>query len=174
MPWRPERGRKGGGRQTPSLPQGSCEQLSTTGGGGGGGSPQKIGPKFLHVPRLRRQLVSTKNFLRRLEKLSTTWGGGLDRPTHPKRSAALPPFSDTCLGCIQHHHSCIHAFSISSDVHCGSRGTLRWAGAMNTRLVCRRCGAIPLCDIPSGCSFFPGPWTVTSSSLRVLRQVVAF
>ena len=32
----------------------------------------------------------------------------------------------------------------------------------------------PLCDIPSGCCFFTGPWTVTRSSLRMLRRVVAF
>ena len=32
----------------------------------------------------------------------------------------------------------------------------------------------PLCDIPSGCCFFTGPWTVTRSSLRMLRRVVEF
>ena len=32
----------------------------------------------------------------------------------------------------------------------------------------------PLCDIPSGCRFFMGPWTVTRSSLRMLRRVAAF
>ena len=32
----------------------------------------------------------------------------------------------------------------------------------------------PLCDIPSGCCFFTGPWTVTPSSLRMLRRVAAF
>ena len=32
----------------------------------------------------------------------------------------------------------------------------------------------PLCDIPPGCCFFTGPWTVTRSSLRMLRQVAAF
>ena len=32
----------------------------------------------------------------------------------------------------------------------------------------------PLCDIPSGCCFFTGPWTVTRSSLRMLHQVAAF
>ena len=32
----------------------------------------------------------------------------------------------------------------------------------------------PLCDIPSGCCFFTGTWTVTRSSLRMLRQVAAF
>ena len=32
----------------------------------------------------------------------------------------------------------------------------------------------PLCDIPSGCCSFTGPWTVTCSSLRMLRWVVAF
>ena len=32
----------------------------------------------------------------------------------------------------------------------------------------------PLCDIPSGCCFFTGPWTVTRSALRMLRWVAAF
>ena len=32
----------------------------------------------------------------------------------------------------------------------------------------------PLCDIPSGCCSFTGPWTVTCSSLRMLRRVAAF
>ena len=32
----------------------------------------------------------------------------------------------------------------------------------------------PLCDIPSGCCSFAGPWTVTRSSLRMLRPVAAF
>ena len=31
-----------------------------------------------------------------------------------------------------------------------------------------------LCDIPSGCCFFTGPWTVSRSSLRMLRRVAAF
>ena len=31
-----------------------------------------------------------------------------------------------------------------------------------------------VCDIPSGRCFFVGPWTVTRSSLRVLRRVAAF
>ena len=35
-------------------------------------------------------------------------------------------------------------------------------------------GSSPLCDIPSGCCFFTGPWTVTHSSLRMLRRVAAF
>ena len=32
----------------------------------------------------------------------------------------------------------------------------------------------PLCDIPSGCFFLTGPWTVTRSSLRMLRRAAAF
>ena len=32
----------------------------------------------------------------------------------------------------------------------------------------------PLCDIPSACCSFTGPWTVTRSSLRMLRRVAAF
>ena len=31
-----------------------------------------------------------------------------------------------------------------------------------------------LCDILSGCCFFTGPWTVTRSSLCMLRRVAAF
>ena len=34
--------------------------------------------------------------------------------------------------------------------------------------------ASPPCDIPSGRGFFTGPWTVTRSSLRMLRRVAAF
>ena len=32
----------------------------------------------------------------------------------------------------------------------------------------------PLCGIPSGCCSFTGPWTVTRSSLRMLRRVATF
>ena len=32
----------------------------------------------------------------------------------------------------------------------------------------------PLCDIPFGCCYFTGPWTVTRSSLRMLHRVAAF
>ena len=32
----------------------------------------------------------------------------------------------------------------------------------------------PLCDIPSGCCFFTGPWTVTRSSLCMLCRIAAF
>ena len=35
-------------------------------------------------------------------------------------------------------------------------------------------GVRPLCDIPSGCCSFTGPWTVNRSSLRMLRRVAAF
>ena len=35
-------------------------------------------------------------------------------------------------------------------------------------------GPAPPCDIPSGCCSFTGPWTVTRSSLRMLRPVAAF
>ena len=35
-------------------------------------------------------------------------------------------------------------------------------------------GPPPLCDIPSHCCSFTGPWTVTRSSLRILRRVSTF
>ena len=31
-----------------------------------------------------------------------------------------------------------------------------------------------MCDMPSGCCSFTGPWTITRSSLRMLRRVAAF
>ena len=33
--------------------------------------------------------------------------------------------------------------------------------------------ATPLCGVPSGCCFFTGPWTVTHSSLCMLRRAGA-
>ena len=33
---------------------------------------------------------------------------------------------------------------------------------------------LPPWDVPSGCCFFTGPWTVTRSSLRMLRRVAVF
>ena len=52
-------------------------------------------------------------------------------------------------------------------------------GARNWRLIlgtqpCFWPLAPPLCHIPSGCCSFMGPWTVTRSSLRMLRRVAAF
>ena len=38
-------------------------------------------------------------------------------------------------------------------------------------MVCKRA---PLWDIPLGCCFFTGPWTVTRSSFRMLRRVPVF
>ena len=49
---------------------------------------------------------------------------------------------------------------------CGSRGF--------GICTCGGGGETPLCDIPSGCCFFTGPWTVTRSSLRMLRRVAVF
>ena len=43
----------------------------------------------------------------------------------------------------------------------------------NTEALCQR-PPPPLCDIPSGCCSFMGRWTVTRSSLRMLRWVAAF
>ena len=58
---------------------------------------------------------------------------------------------------------------------------LRADAAVWPRSAVRRCGdrvpfcaTPPLCDIPSGCCSFTGPWTVTRSSLRMLRLVAAF
>ena len=54
-------------------------------------------------------------------------------------------------------------YTISPDLH---RDVANQGGALQYWT--------PLCDIPSGCCFFTGPWTVTRSSLRMLRRVTAF
>ena len=50
----------------------------------------------------------------------------------------------------------------------------RSAGASICRVAPVFISRPPLCDIPSGCCFFTGPWTVTRSSLCMLRRVAAF
>ena len=49
-----------------------------------------------------------------------------------------------------------------------------WAPASTSGMSPAIRRADPLCDIPSGCCSFTGPWTVTRSSLRMLRRVAAF
>ena len=69
-----------------------------------------------------------------------------------------------------------------SSIHCeggrGGRGAQDMGWRTAGRAVPQRKGSVdappPVCDIPSGCCFFTGPWTVTRSSLRILRRVAAF
>ena len=61
-----------------------------------------------------------------------------------------------------------------SDSAVGGRGG---GGVLERPYTIERGGGLdppPLCDIPSGCCSFMGPWTVTRSSLRMLRRVAAF
>ena len=53
----------------------------------------------------------------------------------------------------------------------GKQGVLTVVGRVNKIAIWT---PNPLCDIPSGCCSFTGPWTVTRSSLRMLRRVAAF
>ena len=66
---------------------------------------------------------------------------------------------------------------------CRLRFVPRWSLRSVGAHLLLRCTAIailpcppppPPCDIPSGCGFFTGSWTVTHSSLRMLRRVAAF
>ena len=59
---------------------------------------------------------------------------------------------------------------------CNTAGAL-WGRSLRPGLALRGRGSSaqpPLCDIPSGCCSFTGPWTVTRSSLRMLRWIAAF
>ena len=55
----------------------------------------------------------------------------------------------------------------------GNRGTLCPAHARRAHVPSLP-PPCPLCDSPSGCCSFTGPWTVTRSPLRMLRRVAAF
>ena len=63
-----------------------------------------------------------------------------------------------------YHITALEAGSIGLGCAQGSR----------SRKVCRLQPNAPLCDTPSGCCSFTRPWTVTRSSLRMLRRVAAF
>ena len=65
--------------------------------------------------------------------------------------------------------------------YCGLQRPLKLALGVRETAAGHRLGALeeggggtPPCDIPSGCCFLTGPRTVTHSSLRMLRRVVAF
>ena len=78
------------------------------------------------------------------------------------------PASANCLPAHVHSHTHIHTptrenvnrVQKKSDIHVNLLGV--------------RPPQPPLGDIPSGCCSFTGPWTVTRSSLRMLRRVAAF
>ena len=60
----------------------------------------------------------------------------------------------------------------------GRAMAFRWPKGKSMPQVLRERGPLPpcvtRCDIPPGCCFFTEPWTVTCSSLRMLRRVAAF
>ena len=62
----------------------------------------------------------------------------------------------------------------SRQIECGGLGGLESLLQPPPRLPLEPTPPPPLCHIPSGCYFFAGPWTVTRSSIRVLRPVAAF
>ena len=64
------------------------------------------------------------------------------------------------------------ATSDSTAVCDGGRGAGGSGGLSCGHTACQP--PLPLCDSPSGGCFFTGPWTVTRSSLRMLRRVAAF
>ena len=87
---------------------------------------------------------------------------------------------------VRHRAEQWHEQSVKTSKHQNTNGLRRAVGACQ----CppqrprreRRCPfggpatkheSCPLRDIPSRCCFFTGPWTVTRSSLRMLRRVAA-
>ena len=78
---------------------------------------------------------------------SEPWSAPADPPSHP-RQKKFPP--------------------AKNEIHCRGRKFEAHFRYTNWPLT------PPLCDIPSGCCSFTGPWTVTRSSLRMLRRVAAF
>ena len=77
------------------------------------------------------------------------WGPGQPPPTHPPTSENFPQAKNEMYQ---------RGWKFEADLRC-----------TNFFLA-----SDPLCDIPSGCCSFTGPWTVARSSLRMLRRVAAF
>ena len=98
-------------------------------------------------------------------------------PTHPHASTKRPGL----LVCVSHAAVVLSAWTICAQGICGRCARRRYVCAYLMRkchgpqppqtLLCQTC---PLCDIPYGCCSFTGPWTVTRSSLHMLRRVAAF
>ena len=85
---------------------------------------------------------------------------------NPARCRLLPCFD----GQTRARHS-PHRAGDQSETRC------MWTGSWSREpcpVPLRAAIPCPLCDIPSGCCSFTGPWTVTRSSLRMLRRVAAF
>ena len=82
-------------------------------------------------------------------------GWGLARPTDTQRSHRAPP------------RECAVSLKIGPQIQIRIAGWGVPGGAPAPHVS-------PVCDIPSGYCSFTGPWTVTRSSLRMLRRVAAF
>ena len=87
-------------------------------------------------------------------------GGGFSLPLC---SSPQPPTT----GSQTHHLPAPGGHNPAAPTHCGATRLRRGRHIPRMEIV-------PLCDIPSGCCSFAGPWTVTRSSLRMLRRVAAF
>ena len=90
------------------------------------------------------------------------------RPRHSATTVGCQPaacYPPDAAGCVDGPRIGLDAPRPSTPCPAPSTATaLRW----------RRRPPPPPCDIPSDCCFFTGPWTVTRSSLRMLRRVAAF
>ena len=87
-------------------------------------------------------------------------------PLH--NAADLVPYCSTPQTHPPHGHGAQVGYSSLFTGLGGPEGLVRGGGGL------ARHKSPPICDIPSGCCFFTGPWTVTRSSLRMLRRVAAF
>ena len=97
------------------------------------------------------------------------WQGGSSRAAMPPGREAKWPGPVPRGACPMSCHVCAAGGRVSTT--CGKG---RPAPGLLRRETPAPPAPPPLCDIPSGCCSFTGPWTVTRSSLRMLRRVAAF
>ena len=114
------------------------------------------------------------------------WTAGCHRPPYEPPNSTGPPLKPTlpCTSAPLHRvlfgHRTLespaigprrqtYALTQSCIVCCLDKGG---GGAFPSHTQTQGCP--PPCDSPSGCCSFTGPWTVTRSSLRMLRRVAAF
>ena len=112
-------------------------------------------------PRCRQSPVARDRVSTRSIATGVCHGNG-QRTTQPRPPSPAPWDADTCARPVPSGTK--HRPLLKGPGQGGRGGCLGpWSAP-----------ADPPCDSPSGCCFFTGPWTVTRSSLRMLRRVAAF
>ena len=152
------------------------------------GPPPLTSPQRKRPGRLSKSLPRNREGVTSADPLTTHHSIAVRRTRAPHPSQRQPPLRrrgrrtrGTCgsraAGSAASSGSSASSADRTSDpTHAPSHETQRTSPARPHRTLPpnQHRNTCPLCGIPSGCCSFTGPWTVTRSSLRMLRRVAAF